>query len=235
MDERATTSEPIWLFDLDNTLYPHSCRLFDQVDRRIGEFVQDFLQLDAEEARRVQKQYLRDHGTTMNGLMQRHGLEPREFLAYVHEIDLTPVDPNPALDQALAALPGRKLIYTNGSEDHASRVLARLGIAAHFEAIFDIVAADYAPKPQPEPFDRLLQRHAVAPERTVFFDDMPRNLAPAAEIGMTTVWVETDSQWARLGHSGDELFVHHRTDDLTGWLEAKGVRRADRGTANPAR
>ncbi len=222
MSERSDTPEPVWLFDLDNTLYPHSCRLFDQIDRRMGEFVQGYLRLDPAEARRLQKQYLREHGTTMNGLMRVHGLDPRDFLDYVHAIDLTPVDPNPALDAALAALPGRKLIYTNGSESHAERVLTRLGIADHFEAVFDIVAADYEPKPERGPFERLLRRHAVAAEGTVFFDDMPRNLAPAAELGMTTVWVESESEWATLGHSGDEPFVHHRTDDLTGWLRARG-------------
>jgi putative hydrolase of the HAD superfamily len=211
----------IWLFDLDNTLYPHSCRLFDQVDRRMGEFVQALLNLPPDEARAVQKRYLREHGTTMNGLMIHHGLNPQDYLDYVHAIDLSPVQPAPALDAALDALPGRKLIYTNGSVDHAAGVLARLGIARHFEAVFDIVAAGYAPKPDPAPLAHLVETHGLAPERTTFFDDMPRNLAPAAELGMTTVWVESDSEWARLGHAGDEPFVHHRTRDLASWLEAR--------------
>lgn len=211
--------EPVWLFDLDNTLYPASCRLFDQVDRRMGEFVRDFLGLaDPAEARRIQKQYLRDYGTTLRGLMEVHGLHPDAFLDYVHAIDLSPVAPDPALDAAIAALPGRKLIYTNGSEKHAVGILDRLGLSAHFEAIFDIAAADFLPKPDRRSYDALCRRHALDPEATVFFDDMPRNLAPAAAMGMTTVWVVTDSEWAKLDHTGEEPFIHHRTEDLAGWL-----------------
>jgi putative hydrolase of the HAD superfamily len=212
--------EPVWLFDLDNTLYPYECRLFDQVDRRMGAFVAGYLGLDPVAAREVQKRYLRDYGTTLSGLMQVHGLAPEDYLSYVHAIDLSPVAPDPALDAALARLPGRKLIYTNANTGHADAVLEKLGIAHHFEAVFDIVAARFEPKPRPEPLKRMLARHAVSPEGTVFFDDMPRNLAPAAAIGMTTVWVESDSQWAKLEHTGAEDFVHHRTRDLPGWLDA---------------
>jgi putative hydrolase of the HAD superfamily len=212
--------EPVWLFDLDNTLYPYACRLFDQVDRRMGEFVAGYLGLDAVEARAVQKRYLREYGTTLTGLMQVHGLNPERYLSYVHAIDLSPVDPAPQLDAALNRLPGRKLIYTNANTGHADAVLTKLGIAHHFEATFDIVAARFTPKPHRAPFQRLLQQHGVAPEGTVFFDDMPRNLAPAAELGMTTVWVESDSAWARLEYTGAESFVHHRTRDLAAWLDA---------------
>jgi len=210
--------EPVWLFDLDNTLYPYACRLFDQVDRRMGEFVAGYLGLDAVEARAVQKRYLRDYGTTLTGLMQVHGLDPERYLAYVHAIDLSPVEPAPELDAALHRLPGRKLIYTNANAGHADAVLTKLGIAHHFEAVFDIVAARFTPKPHRAPLDRLLLQHGIEPNGTVFFDDMPRNLAPAADRGMTTVWVESDSEWARLEFTGDEPFVHHRTRDLAGWL-----------------
>ncbi len=221
---RSRTSEPAWLFDLDNTLYPASCRLFDQVDRRMGEFVQQTLGLtDPSEARRIQKQYLREHGTTLRGLMDRHDVSPESYLAYVHAIDLSPVPPNPNLDAALADLPGRKLIFTNGSVPHAEGVLDRLGIARHFEAVFDIAAAAYTPKPDPDAYRQVVRKHALRPEATVFFDDMPRNLAPAAEMGMTTVWVVSDSEWARLGHTGDEPFIHHRTEDLAGWLAGRAL------------
>lgn len=216
------SGEPIWLFDLDNTLYPSSCRLFDQVDRRMGEFVQACLSIeDPKEARRIQKQYLREHGTTLRGLMEVNGIHPDAFLEYVHDIDLSPVAPAPALDRALEALPGRKLIYTNGSEAHAAGVLDRLGVARHFEAVFDIAAAGYLPKPARPAFEKCLERHAIAAERTVFFDDMPRNLEPAAAMGMTTVWVVTESEWARLGYTGQEDFIHHATEDLTHWLQQR--------------
>jgi putative hydrolase of the HAD superfamily len=223
---RRPDPDPAWLFDLDNTLYPPSCRLFDQVDRRMGEFVQHALGLDdPDDARRVQKQYLREHGTTLRGLMDRHGIAPQAYLDYVHAIDLSPVPPDPNLDGALDRLPGRKLIFTNGSVPHAEGILDRLGIARHFEAVFDIAAADYVPKPDRVAYERVVKRHALAPARTVFFDDMPRNLAPAAEMGMTTVWVVSDSEWARLGHTGDEPFIHHRTEDLAGWLAERTTAR----------
>ena len=212
-------AQACWLFDLDNTLYPPSCRLFDQVDRRMGEFVQAALGLDEPaEARRLQKQYLREHGTTLRGLMDRHGVQPESYLAYVHDIDLSPVQPDPALDAALTALPGRKLIFTNASKRYAARVLDRLGLARHFEAVFDIADAAYRPKPDRYAYETVLRRHALRPEATVFLDDMPRNLEPAAALGMTTVWVVTDSQWSRLDNTGEEPFVHHRAEDLVGWL-----------------
>lgn len=232
MTRQGATAEPVWLFDLDNTLYPPSCRLFDQVDRRMGEFVQAFLGLaDPQAARRVQKAYLRDYGTTLRGLMEVHGLRPDDYMAYVHAIDLSPVRPDPALDAALAALPGRKLVFTNASEAHAVNVMDRLGVARHFEAVFDIAAADYVPKPVREPYERLIARHAVQPEAAVFFDDMVRNLAPAAALGMTTVWVASDSDWAKLDGTEDDGteddgFVHHVAADLAAWLRAHPAARA---------
>ena len=208
----------VWLFDLDNTLYPASSRLFDQIDRRMGRFIERLLSLEPEAARALQKRYFQDHGTTMRGLMEHHGVDPRDYLAFVHEIDLAPIAPDPALDRALDALPGRKLVFTNASARHAERVMARLGVARHFEAVFDIADAGYQPKPGRQAYDRLIERHGVDPRRAAFIEDSARNLAPAAELGMTTVWVETDSRWAGEGHAAEH--VHHVTDDLGAWLTA---------------
>jgi putative hydrolase of the HAD superfamily len=205
----------VWLFDLDNTLYPASCDLFPQIDRRMGEFIQRFLSLGRDEARLLQKHYLREHGTTLRGLMLNHGLRPQDYLDFVHAVDLTAIAPSPALDAALAALPGRKLVFTNASTAHAERVLTRLGVDRHFEVVFDIAAADYQPKPMPECYRRLIDRHGVEPRRAVFFEDSARNLEPAAALGMTTVLVREESATA-----GDALadFVHHVTADLLSWL-----------------
>jgi putative hydrolase of the HAD superfamily len=208
----------VWVFDLDNTLYPASCRLFDQVEQRIGEFVAAHLGLDAVEARRVQKQYFHTYGTTMRGMMEHHGVTPDAFLDYVHAIDLSPVMASPALDTALDRLPGRKVVFTNGSTAHAERVLGRLGVRHHFDGIFDIVAADYVPKPEPVTYDRMVARHGIAPRRAAMLDDLPRNLAPAAAMGMTTVLVKSDGDGAEDGAEGDH--IHHVTDDLVAWLEA---------------
>jgi putative hydrolase of the HAD superfamily len=205
-----------WIFDLDNTLYPARCRLFDQVDRRIGLFIQELLNLDPEAARALQKQYFREHTTTLKGLMVNHGIDPVRFLEFVHQIDVSGVAEDPALERALKRLPGRKLIYTNGSVAHARNVMHRLGIGHHFQDIFDIVAAEYLPKPAAESFAQLIATYGIAPERAVFIDDMPRNLKPAAALGMTTVLVASDHDWAQ--PSGEEDFIDYTTDNLAEWL-----------------
>ena len=211
-----------WIFDLDNTLYPASCRLFDQVDRRIGLYIEQLLNLDRDAARALQKQYFREHTTTLNGLMINHRVDPGHFLAFVHEIDVSGIAADPDLDRALDRLPGRKLIYTNGSVAHARNVMDRLGINRHFKDIFDIVAADYVPKPDPKSFARLIEEHGVAPARAIFVDDMPRNLAPAADLGMTTLLVSSHHDWAQ--PTGEEDFIHHHTDKLAEWLANVGIK-----------
>jgi putative hydrolase of the HAD superfamily len=213
---RLPDSAEVWVFDLDNTLYPAACNLFAQVDRRIGEFIADFLRIGGEEAQRIQKQYFREYGTTLRGLMSHHGLEPDAFLDYVHRIDLTVVPPNPTLDGALERLPGRKIIFTNGSARHAENVIARLGIDRHFDEIFDIVAAHYVPKPEPLAYDTLVRRHWFDPRRAVMIEDLPKNLVPAHAMGMTTVLIRHHAEWAQEGADGDH--IHHVADDLGAWL-----------------
>lgn len=205
-----------WVFDLDNTLYPAACNLFDQVDKRIGAFVAQTLGVPADQARVVQKDYLKRYGTTLRGLMVEHRLDPRDYLNFVHDIDVSKVPPNPAMDGALERLPGRKLVFTNGTVAHAERIMNRLGIARHFEAVFDIHAADYVPKPEPSVYDELLRRYGIAAPRSMLFEDMARNLKPAHALGMTTAWVRVDSVWAQ--PEGDMDHIHHVIDDLTQWL-----------------
>jgi putative hydrolase of the HAD superfamily len=220
LPERLAQAEA-WIFDLDNTLYPASCNLFAQVDTRIGAFIADRLGIDGDEAYRLQKHYFRTYGTSLRGLMLHHEVEPREFLDFVHEIDVTPVQPDPTLDEALGRLPGRKVIFTNGSVKHAENVMARLGVGRHFEAIFDIVAADYFPKPEPFVYDVMVRRHWIDPRRAVMIEDLPKNLAPAHAMGMTTVLVRTDADWAQDGVDGDH--IDHVTDDLVRWLGGVSV------------
>ena len=207
-----------WVFDLDNTLYPASCNLFAEIDKRMRRFIAEALDLELEEARALQKRYFVDYGTTLRGLMNRHGMDPRPFLDYVHAIDVDVVPPSPALDSALGRLAGRKLIFTNASLGHARRVMGRLGVERHFEAVFDIEAAGYLPKPDPAVYRMLVERHGLDPGKTVMIEDIARNLAPAAALGMTTVWVRTGSPWGADGK--DRGHVHHMADDLVAWLEA---------------
>lgn len=214
----ALSHVDVWAFDLDNTLYPASCNLFAQVDRRIHRYIIEHIGLATDEARVLQKNYWRHHGTTMNGLMTEHGVDPHHFLDYVHAIDHSPVAPNPALDRALERLAGTKYVFTNASVGHAQAVLARLGVAHHFADIFDIVAADFRPKPHDHFYDAFIARHGVDPTRTVLIDDMAKNLVPAHLRGMTTVHIRTGSDHAMEGH--DAVHVHHCAEDLLVWLEA---------------
>ena len=184
--------------------------------REIGAFIANRLGIDGVEAHRLQKQYFRTYGTSLRGLMLHHAVDPGQFLDFVHAIDLTPVPPDPTLDRALAGLPGRKVIFTNGSTKHAENVMARLGVSHHFEAVFDIVAADYFPKPEPFVYDIMVRRHWIDPRRAVMIEDLPKNLVPAHAMGMTTVLVRTGADWAQDGADGEH--VHHVTDDLVGWL-----------------
>ena len=214
-----------WVFDLDNTLYPHHLNLWQQVDERIREFVAKFLDVGREEAFRVQKDYYRRYGTTMRGLMTEHGLNPDDFLDFVHEIDHSPLTPNPTLGAAIEALPGRKLILTNGTTGHAGAVLERLGLRDHFDHVFDIVAAELEPKPSPATYARFLKAHAVEPGRAAMFEDLARNLEVPHELGMTTVLVVPAGarevlreDWELAGR--DAPHIDHVTDDLVSFLQA---------------
>lgn len=208
-----------WVFDLDNTLYPPACDLFAQVDERMRAFIADYLSVDLDEATRLQKNYYIEHGTTLSGLMSVHGISPEAFLHYVHDIDVNGVEPNPALGALIGKLPGRKFIFTNGSQRHAENVVNRLGISDAFDGIYDIVSTDYQPKPKREAYELFLKKSGVVPRRAVMFEDIARNLLVPHEVGMSTVWVRPGEPGPErhqvLSHEGaDGPHVHHVTDDL---------------------
>src|SRR5579872_4204114 len=207
-----------WVFDLDNTLYPASSGLFPLVQERMNEYIARLLDVSLDEAKALRARYFREHGTTMHGLMAVHRVDPHEFMAFVHDVDLSVVPANPALIAALAGLSGRKLVYTNGSVGHAENLLAHLGISHFFDDIFDIVASDFMPKPAMAPFRSFVQRYGLEPRRSLMVEDMAKNLAPAAELGMTTAWVKTDVDWAAIASDAD--YIHHVVEDVAGFLAA---------------
>ncbi len=213
---RPLSAIATWIFDLDNTLYPASCRLFDQIHARMTEFIARRFDLPPEQALLVQKTYFREHGTTLRGLMVVDGVDPDEFMAFVHAVDLACVPPDPALVAALARLPGRKIVHTNGSRRHAERLLDHLGIADAFCGIVDIAAAGWEPKPALAGYHELLRRHGVVPATALMLDDIARNLVPAAALGMTTVWLRHDAEWSGEGAAGDH--IHYVVDSLAGFL-----------------
>ncbi len=226
----STSSPPLdpsqvacWVFDLDNTLYPASCNLFGQIDQKMRRYIADFLGLSLDEAFLLQKRYYREYGTTLRGLMTVHGMDPQAFLANVHDIDHSVLDPAPDLDALLARLPGRKVIFTNGSERHAQRVMDRLGIGGHFSGIIDIVATGYVPKPRPEGYDELVRRFSLRPQDCVMVEDIHINLKPAAGLGMTTVWIRQENHpdfKVVVQDESDLSHVDHVIDDLAVWLRS---------------
>jgi putative hydrolase of the HAD superfamily len=178
-----------WVFDLDNTLYPPHCDLWPKIDDRMTIFMADMFGLDGMSTRALQKYYYRQHGTTLRGLIDEYGIDPTEFLRFVHDIDRTSVEPDLELHAAIAALPGRKFIFTNGSHDHDLRTSERLGIDKLFEGVFDIAASEFVPKPAAHAYDLFFARHAIAPERAIMFEDIARNLIVPNQRKMTTVLV----------------------------------------------
>jgi putative hydrolase of the HAD superfamily len=225
---RAFAHIRAWIFDLDNTLYPAECNLFAEVDRRMAEYIQRALGVPLSYARHLQKAYYRQFGTTLTGLMKVHKLDPDAFLDYVHDIDLSSVPAAPALRRELERLPGRRLIFTNGSRRHAECVAEKLGVLDLFEDICDIAANAFVPKPEPDAFHRLVRRHDITATEAAMFDDMPMNLEAPHVLGMTTVLVhscfadhpvqEEMKRWTAL-----PAHIHHATDDLRGFLAGLSV------------
>ncbi|MEM1086477.1 MAG: pyrimidine 5'-nucleotidase [Pseudomonadota bacterium] len=216
----------VWVFDLDNTLYPAECDLFAEIDQRMTDFVARFLRLERSEARKVQKQYYAEYGTTLNGLMSLHGMDPADFLAHVHEIDLSPLPKTPDLPAAIETLPGRKYVYTNGSRRHAERVMTYMGLAGLFDGTFAIEDSSYTPKPDRIAYRAFLKQFDIDPSRAVFFEDLARNLQPAHDLGFATVLVTSNKDWshepahARPAGLGDDqpTFIDYLTDNLTEFL-----------------
>jgi len=205
-----------WIFDLDNCLYPASAGLFPLIDERMGAYIQRLLDCDAIEARRVQKHHFHTHGTTLAGLMKEHGVDPHDFLADVHNISLDRIAANEQLGRLLPRLPGRRFVFTNGDAPYARRVLEAIGIGQHFHELHDIHASNFRPKPDPYGYELLCDRFGIDPGEAVLIDDMAQNLAPAKELGMTTVWVDNGSE---RGNHGAGEFIDYQIADIGEWLQ----------------
>jgi putative hydrolase of the HAD superfamily len=202
-----------WIFDLDNTLYPPAAALFDQIEVRMTDFVARTLNIGQAEANLLRHQYWHQYGTTLSGLMREHGVDPEPYLVEVHEIDLGHLEKAPDLREGIARLPGRKIVYTNGSRFHAERVIGARGLNDVFDAIYGIEHADYLPKPERQAFELICARDGIESTRATMFEDDVRNLAEPFEMGMKTVLV---------GQHDAADHVHYNTDDLSGFLSRLG-------------
>ena len=205
-----------WVFDLDNTLYPVSANLFDQIDKKMCAYIADYLGLSHAEAYKVQKRYFREHGTSLRGMMENHGMDPGPYLDDVHAIDLSALKRDTQMNAALHQLPGQKVVFTNAATNYALNVLEQLGIRHHFSGVFDIADAGFMPKPEPAPYDAVIRRFGIDPKSAVMVEDIARNLQPAADLGMKTVWVETDRPWAYA--EADTVTPDFTTTHLSAWL-----------------
>lgn len=207
-----------WIFDLDNCLYPASAGLFDLIDERMAAYIQRLLDCDAQEAKRVQKAHFHEYGTTLAGLMKEHGVDPHQFLADVHDIELERLQCDERLGRFLHRLPGRRFVFTNGDAPYARRVLEKIGVGEHFDDLHDIHASSYRPKPDPHGYELLCERFGIDPPHALLVDDMVQNLAPAKALGMTTIWVDNGSE--RGNHNYDSKVVDERILDVGEWLES---------------
>ncbi len=213
----------VWIFDLDNTLYPPESALWPQVDQRITLFLGDMFGIDGISARALQKYYYQKYGTTLKGLMEQYGMKPEPFLNFAHDIDVSGLAPDPDLGSAIEKLPGRKLILTNGSEAHARNVAGKLGIIDKFEAVFDIVAADFMPKPEEATYVKFLDKYQIDPSRAAMFEDLAKNLVVPYEFGMRTVLIlPKQFDTYREAHEQmdiDAPYIHFKTKDLAAFLK----------------
>ena len=206
-----------WIFDLDNTLYSGKTKVFEQVDKKMSKYISEKLNVSIEEARKIQKSYFYEYNTTLNGMIKNHKINANEFLDYVHDINIDFLKKDTKLSEELGKLNGKKIIFTNGSKKHAINVTERIGIDQHFDDIFDIVESDFIPKPAIEPYNKLVEKHKIDPNLCVLVEDIARNLKPAYEMGMKTVWIENDEPWASKYSNGD--FVNFKTNDLSEFLK----------------
>lgn len=210
MPKQDFTHVTTWVFDLDNTLYPPSARLFDQIEVRMTAFVMEALGVERGEADRLRRHYWQLYGTTLAGLMHEHDVDPAPYLTTVHDIDLGHLEPDPALRAGIAALPGRRIVYTNGSAPYADRVLRARGLDGLFDAVYGVEHAGFRPKPERAAFETIFARDGIAADRAAMFEDDPRNLAAPHAMGMRTVHVAPEPEPA--------AHIHHHTDDLAAFL-----------------
>ena len=221
---KSFNSIKYWIFDLDNTLYSGKTKVFEQVDKRMSKYISGKLNISVEEAKKVQKNYFHKYNTTLNGMIKNHKIDPDEFLEFVHDINIDFLQKDPALGKEIEKLDGKKIIFTNGSRKHAINVSKQIGIDQLFDDIFDIVDAEFIPKPLLEPYKKLVKKHKIDPKLCVLVEDIARNLKPAYEMGMKTVWIENDEPWA--SKFSDSEFVNYRTNNLSEFLKKINLAKA---------
>ena len=208
-----------WIFDLDNTLYSADSGIFQQVHELMGKFVSNHLNIGINEAKKIQKKYYKEHGTTLKGLMDNHGVEPDYFLAEVHKLDYSIVNSNKNLNNELNKLSGKKIIYTNANMQHTLDVLERIELSNFIDEIFDIKMANYVPKPEITPYEEIIKKYDLNPNSSAMFDDIAKNLVPAKKVGFTSIWIDAGYENFSDDIESSKKFLDYSTTDLHLFLE----------------
>jgi|TARA_A100001011_G_scaffold389119_1_gene470022 putative hydrolase of the HAD superfamily len=214
---KELTKIKYWLFDLDNTLYSGQTKVFDQVDKKMSSYISKKLNIPVEEAKKIQKEYFHKYSTTLSGMMKHHNIDANEFLEFVHDVNLDFLKQDKELEIEISRIKGKKIIFTNGSKAHAKNVTKKIGIDKLFDGVFDIVESNFIPKPSLEAYKMLIQKYKIEPQYCILVEDIARNLKPAHELGMKTVWIKNDEPWA--AEFSNEKFINYRTENLTSFLK----------------
>ena len=208
-----------WIFDLDNTLYSADSGIFQQVHDLMGKFVSKHLNVKIKKAKEIQRKYYKQHGTTLRGMMDNHGVDPEYFLKEVHKLDYSIVDSNKKLNEELKKLKGRKIVYTNANLQHALDVLDRIELSNFFDYIFDIKMANYIPKPDLQPYKQIIKDFNLNPSTSAMFDDIAKNLVPAKKVGFTSIWIDVGYENFSDDIKASKEYLDFKTKDLSVFLE----------------
>ena len=208
-----------WIFDLDNTLYSADSGIFQQVHDLMGKFVSKHLNVKIKKAKEIQRKYYKQHGTTLRGMMDNHGVDPEYFLKEVHKLDYSIVDSNKKLNEELKKLKGRKIVYTNANLQHALDVLDRIELSNFFDYIFDIKMAKYIPKPELQPYEQIIKDFNLNPSTSAMFDDIAKNLVPAKKVGFTSIWIDVGYENFSDDIKASKEYLDFKTKDLSVFLE----------------
>ena len=220
---KELTEIKYWIFDLDNTLYSGQTKVFSEVDKRMSSFISEKLKIDIIEAKKMQKEYFYEYGTTLSGLMQKKNIDPNEFLEFVHDIDISWLPKDKLLREELIKIKEKKYIFSNGSHAHIRNVTNQLGIDDLFDGAFDITDANFLPKPRIEPYKKLIQKFKLDPNKSILIEDIAHNLEQAKNLGMKTCWLENDETFAK--KDADKPYIDYKINNLPSFLQKINVLR----------
>ncbi len=213
-----------WIFDLDNTLYSGQTRVFSEVDKKMSAFISKKMNIDLFKAKEIQKKYFYEYGTTLSGLMKKDDIDPNEFLEFVHDIDISWLPKDLKLREELIKINEKKYIFTNGSLAHVENVTKQLGIDGLFDGVFDIVDAEFVPKPQADPYRKIIKKFDIEPTKSILIEDIAHNLEQAKNLGMKTCWLENDEAFAK--KDADKPYIDYKIKNLPSFLQEINILKA---------